>query len=150
MQVIDEGECIDVPVENTAVSLFFSQSAEDIKPHVHKDETGVVVDPSATNNGEDQPQQMSHAEILQYAKSSPDSGRKFTLDNIDIHQTIITLMRITVHSCQLKTEFQVILYNLIYICCTLFKIHIYYTDISHPMNDDYPNLKLLSTAFMFF
>lgn len=86
MQVIDEGECIDDPIENTAVSFFVSQRAEHLKPHVHNDETGVVVDPSVTSNGENQPQQMSHAEILQYAKSSPDSGRKFTLDNIDIHQ----------------------------------------------------------------
>ena len=85
MQLIDEGECID-PVENTVVSLFVRQREQHIKPQAPNDETEVVVDPYTTGNGKDQSQQMSHAEILQYAKSSPDSGRNFTLDNIDIHQ----------------------------------------------------------------
>ena len=61
MQVIDEGECIDDPIENTAVSLFVSQRAKHLKPYVHNDETEVVVDPCITSIGEDQPQQMSHA-----------------------------------------------------------------------------------------
>ena len=30
---------------------------------------------------------MSTAEILQFAKASPDNGRKLILDNVDIHQT---------------------------------------------------------------